>query len=79
MNAEIGQTARLVEGLASQAQDIGKVLDVIRAIAEQTNSPSMPPSRPPAPASRAADSRWSPTRCAPSPTAPSNRPMRSKA
>ena len=37
MNAEIGQTARLVEGLASQAQDIGKVLDVIRAIAEQTN------------------------------------------
>ncbi|EOT7837834.1 TPA: methyl-accepting chemotaxis protein [Pseudomonas aeruginosa] len=37
MNQEIGQTARLVEGLASQAQDIGKVLDVIRAIAEQTN------------------------------------------
>ncbi|MGV8234866.1 methyl-accepting chemotaxis protein, partial [Pseudomonas aeruginosa] len=33
MNAEIGQTARL----AGQAQDIGKVLDVIRAIAEQTN------------------------------------------
>ncbi|QDR39897.1 methyl-accepting chemotaxis protein [Pseudomonas aeruginosa] len=37
MNTEIGQTARLVEGLASQAQDIGKVLDVIRAIADQTN------------------------------------------
>ncbi|MGA4815784.1 methyl-accepting chemotaxis protein [Pseudomonas aeruginosa] len=37
MNAEIGQTARPVEGLAAAAQDIGKVLDVIRAIAEQTN------------------------------------------
>ncbi|EGH48790.1 methyl-accepting chemotaxis protein, partial [Pseudomonas syringae pv. pisi str. 1704B] len=30
-------TSMLVQNLANQSQDIGKVLDVIRSIAEQTN------------------------------------------
>jgi methyl-accepting chemotaxis protein len=37
MAGEVGKTSTLVSGLAVQAHDIGKVLDVIRAIAEQTN------------------------------------------
>lgn len=37
MNQDVAQSAEVVEQLAVQAQDIGKVLDVIRAIAEQTN------------------------------------------
>ncbi|RYY73691.1 MAG: methyl-accepting chemotaxis protein [Gammaproteobacteria bacterium] len=37
MTNEIIKTSQLVEGLADQSQNIGKVLDVIRAIAEQTN------------------------------------------
>lgn len=37
MNQDVAQSAEVVEQLAAQAQDIGKVLDVIRAIAEQTN------------------------------------------
>jgi len=37
MNDDVAQTSQLIQGLAVQAQDIGKVLDVIRAIAEQTN------------------------------------------
>ncbi|WP_413247366.1 methyl-accepting chemotaxis protein [Pseudomonas sp. Marseille-Q5115] len=37
MTGEVESTARLVEGLAAQGRDIGQVLDVIRAIAEQTN------------------------------------------
>lgn len=37
MNADIIQSAEVIEHLASQTKDIGKVLDVIRAIAEQTN------------------------------------------
>lgn len=37
MNSEVAQSAAVVQQLAVQAQDIGKVLDVIRAIAEQTN------------------------------------------
>lgn len=37
MTEEFNETARQVEGLAAQSEDIGKVLDVIRAIAEQTN------------------------------------------
>lgn len=37
MTKEVTKTASLIEGLAAQSQDIGKVLDVIRAIAEQTN------------------------------------------
>jgi len=37
MTAEVTKTSTLMEGLAEQSQDIGKVLDVIRAIAEQTN------------------------------------------
>ncbi|MBW5412611.1 methyl-accepting chemotaxis protein [Pseudomonas sp. MAG002Y] len=37
MAGEVDKTSTLVSGLAEQAHDIGKVLDVIRAIAEQTN------------------------------------------
>jgi len=37
MSQELQRTSSLVEGLASQGRDIGKVLDVIRAIADQTN------------------------------------------
>lgn len=37
MTDEVLRTSQLVEGLADQSQNIGKVLDVIRAIAEQTN------------------------------------------
>jgi len=37
MTEDVQTTSRQVEGLAEQSRDIGKVLDVIRAIAEQTN------------------------------------------
>ncbi len=37
MTDEVLKSAQLVEGLAEQSQHIGKVMDVIRAIAEQTN------------------------------------------
>lgn len=37
MTQEVTKTSSLMEGLAEQSKDIGKVLDVIRAIAEQTN------------------------------------------
>nr|WP_282373242.1 methyl-accepting chemotaxis protein [Pseudomonas sp. PS02290] len=37
MATQIHATSGLVEGLAAQGRDIGKVLDVIRSIAEQTN------------------------------------------
>ncbi|NCE86772.1 MULTISPECIES: methyl-accepting chemotaxis protein [Pseudomonas] len=37
MTQDVQNTSVLIEGLASQGRDIGKVLDVIRAIAEQTN------------------------------------------
>lgn len=37
MTQEVNKTSTVMEDLASQSQDIGKVLDVIRAIAEQTN------------------------------------------
>ena len=37
MTQDVQNTALMVEGLATQGRDIGKVLDVIRAIAEQTN------------------------------------------
>ncbi|BCD89608.1 chemotaxis transducer [Pseudomonas solani] len=37
MSQEVAHTSTLVEGLADRAQSISKVLDVIRAIAEQTN------------------------------------------
>jgi methyl-accepting chemotaxis protein len=37
MATQIHTTSGLVEGLAAQGRDIGKVLDVIRSIAEQTN------------------------------------------
>lgn len=37
MTEEFSRTSALIGGLAEQSQDIGKVLDVIRAIAEQTN------------------------------------------
>jgi len=37
MTQQIQATTGLVEGLAEQGRDIGKVLDVIRSIAEQTN------------------------------------------
>ncbi|KAF1011221.1 MAG: Methyl-accepting chemotaxis protein McpQ [Pseudomonas fluorescens] len=37
MTRDVHSTAQLIEGLATQGRDIGKVLDVIRAIAEQTN------------------------------------------
>jgi methyl-accepting chemotaxis protein len=37
MTHDVHTTAVMVEGLAAQGRDIGKVLDVIRAIAEQTN------------------------------------------
>ncbi|MNB94511.1 Methyl-accepting chemotaxis protein McpS [compost metagenome] len=37
MTRDVQSTSALVEGLASQGRDIGRVLDVIRAIAEQTN------------------------------------------
>lgn len=37
MTEEFTRTSALIGGLAEQSQDIGKVLDVIRAIAEQTN------------------------------------------
>ncbi|MGY2292512.1 methyl-accepting chemotaxis protein [Pseudomonas sp. SDO528_S397] len=37
MTRDVQDTAQLIEGLATQGRDIGKVLDVIRAIAEQTN------------------------------------------
>jgi methyl-accepting chemotaxis protein len=37
MTHDVQNTAQMIEGLASQGRDIGKVLDVIRAIAEQTN------------------------------------------
>jgi len=37
MTQDVQTTSNLVEGLAEQGRDIGKVLDVIRSIAEQTN------------------------------------------
>jgi len=37
MTQDVQTTSELVEGLAEQGRDIGKVLDVIRSIAEQTN------------------------------------------
>lgn len=37
MNHQVAATSELVQKLASQSEQIGKVLDVIRAIAEQTN------------------------------------------
>ncbi|MGF6091176.1 methyl-accepting chemotaxis protein [Pseudomonas sp. 18173] len=37
MTRDVQNTALMIEGLATQGRDIGKVLDVIRAIAEQTN------------------------------------------
>jgi methyl-accepting chemotaxis protein len=37
MTEEFTRTSATIEGLAEQSRDIGKVLDVIRAIAEQTN------------------------------------------
>ncbi|WP_397453921.1 methyl-accepting chemotaxis protein [Pseudomonas sp. NA-150] len=37
MTHDVQTTSKLVEGLATQGRDIGKVLDVIRSIAEQTN------------------------------------------
>jgi len=37
MTKDVQTTTVLVEGLAEQGRDIGKVLDVIRSIAEQTN------------------------------------------
>lgn len=37
MTKDVQTTSTLVEGLAVQGRDIGKVLDVIRSIAEQTN------------------------------------------
>ncbi|MBZ9783813.1 methyl-accepting chemotaxis protein [Pseudomonas sp. REP124] len=37
MTHDVQNTAMMIEGLAEQGRDIGKVLDVIRAIAEQTN------------------------------------------
>ncbi|WP_159812344.1 methyl-accepting chemotaxis protein [Pseudomonas sp. 18058] len=37
MTHDVQNTAHMIEGLATQGRDIGKVLDVIRAIAEQTN------------------------------------------
>ena len=37
MTEEFSRTSALIGGLAEQSKDIGKVLDVIRAIAEQTN------------------------------------------
>jgi len=37
MTNDVQNTSVMVEGLAAQGRDIGKVLDVIRAIAEQTN------------------------------------------
>ncbi|MCS3470384.1 methyl-accepting chemotaxis protein [Pseudomonas sp. JUb42] len=37
VNAEINKSTGLVETLAGQVRDIGKVLEVIRSIAEQTN------------------------------------------
>ncbi|AIZ34571.1 chemotaxis protein [Pseudomonas parafulva] len=37
MSGDVQNTARLVEDLAEQSRDIGKVLDVIRGLADQTN------------------------------------------
>ncbi|PMU27739.1 methyl-accepting chemotaxis protein [Pseudomonas sp. GP01-A8] len=37
LSTNIGDTSSLVQNLADQSRDIGKVLDVIRSIAEQTN------------------------------------------
>lgn len=37
MTAEFNKTSARIEGLAEESKDIGKVLEVIRAIAEQTN------------------------------------------
>jgi len=37
LSTNIGETSNLVQNLADQSRDIGKVLDVIRSIAEQTN------------------------------------------
>ena len=37
MTHDVQSTSALIEGLAAQGRDIGQVLDVIRAIAEQTN------------------------------------------
>ncbi|VVO64248.1 methyl-accepting chemotaxis protein [Pseudomonas fluorescens] len=37
MTHDVHNTSLMIEGLATQGRDIGKVLDVIRAIAEQTN------------------------------------------
>ncbi|ALI04507.1 methyl-accepting chemotaxis protein [Pseudomonas sp. FW306-02-F02-AA] len=37
MTHDVQSTSLMIEGLATQGRDIGKVLDVIRAIAEQTN------------------------------------------
>lgn len=41
MSATVQQTGQEVEGLAKQAQDLAKVVEVIRSIAEQTNLPAL--------------------------------------
>ena len=83
--AAIGQLAQdiqhagdVIHQLEAHSNDITKVLDVIRGIAEQTNCwRSTQPSRRRVPASRAGASPWSPTRCAAWPRALSSRPGRS--
>ena len=37
MNADVQSTGEVIQRLASQTRDIGKVLDVIRSVSEQTN------------------------------------------
>ncbi|MFP3757989.1 efflux RND transporter permease subunit, partial [Cupriavidus sp. SIMBA_020] len=41
MSSDVGIALQQVQTLAEQSREIGKVLDVIRAIAEQTNLPAL--------------------------------------
>lgn len=78
MSGDVGNALQQVQTLAEQSREIGKVLDVIRAIAEQTNLLALNAAIEAARAGKPdAGLPWSPMKCEPWPTAPSNRRRRS--
>ncbi|EJM00896.1 methyl-accepting chemotaxis protein [Pseudomonas sp. GM16] len=76
--SEIDQSVLVINQLASDSQAISRVLEVSRASPNKpTCSRSTPRSKQPVLASRDAVLLWLPTKCAPWPNAPSNRPKKS--
>jgi methyl-accepting chemotaxis protein len=72
------QTTQAIESLGTKSEQIGGIVETITASPRRpTCWRSTRPSRPPAPVSRAAASRSSPTRCASWPRSPSTPPSRS--